>query len=107
MHVPERNRELERERKQREIRTHSRTQPEPAHRRHALRVSPWRNHSATMVENFSYNVTLRTMGRSCDSSAVLPKINIRLPSRSQYRARRGAPRMERKDAETADLRADR
>jgi hypothetical protein len=38
MHVTERNGELERQRKQRQIRAHSRTRPEPAHRRQ-LRVS--------------------------------------------------------------------
>jgi hypothetical protein len=37
--VAERNRELERQRKQRQIRPQSRTRPEPAHRRHASRVS--------------------------------------------------------------------
>src|SRR6266567_904251 len=39
MHVAERNRELERQRKQRQIHTRPRTRPEPAHRRHASRVS--------------------------------------------------------------------
>src|SRR5262249_43012511 len=39
MHVAERNRELERQREQRQIRPQSRTRPEPAHRRHASRVS--------------------------------------------------------------------
>jgi hypothetical protein len=39
MHVAERNRELERQRKQRQIRTQPRTRPEPTHPRHASRVS--------------------------------------------------------------------
>src|SRR5258705_3119100 len=62
MHVPEGDRELERQRKQREIRTHSRTRPEPAHRRHALRVSPGRTIPPGTSESFSNNVTLRQLG---------------------------------------------
>src|SRR6266404_108324 len=40
MHVAERNDELERERKQRQIRSPFRTRPEPAHRRNASRALP-------------------------------------------------------------------
>src|SRR5262245_62737918 len=64
MHVAERNRELERQRKQRQIRTEPRTRPEPAHRRYALRVSRLgRTIPPPRLKNSSNNVTLRQLGR--------------------------------------------
>jgi hypothetical protein len=77
MHVAERNRELERQRKQRQIRTRSFTRPQPTHGRHAARVS-CRGRTILPVRacRFSNNVTFAKMRRRCDSSGVLQKINI-------------------------------
>jgi hypothetical protein len=77
MHVAERNRELERQRKQRQIRTRSFTRPQPTHGRHASRVSR-RGRTILPVRacRFSNNVTFAKMRRCCDSSGVLQKINI-------------------------------
>src|SRR5262249_38783528 len=63
MHVAERNRELERQRKKRQIRPQSRTRPEQTHCRCASRLMPRQNHSAGAFENFSNNVTLPQLGR--------------------------------------------
>src|SRR5262245_31101743 len=88
MHVAERHRELERQRKQRQIRTQSRTRPEPAHGRQ-LRAShaaaePFCRHTRELC----YNVTMPTIGPRCDSSGVLQKINI-ASTQSYCRARDG------------------
>jgi hypothetical protein len=71
MHVAERNRELERQRKQRQIRTRSFTRPEPTHRRHASRVSR-RGRTILPVRacRFSNNVTLPRFGQSGGSVAI-------------------------------------
>src|SRR5260221_8964494 len=71
MHVAERNRELERQRKQRQIRTRSFTRPEPTHRRHASRVS-CRGRTILPVRacRFSNNVTLPRFGPSGGSVAI-------------------------------------
>jgi hypothetical protein len=74
--VSKRDDELEGQRKQREIRTPSRTRSEPAHGR-LNAIS--RNHSADTSGKSSYNVTFGN-GPNCDSSDVLPKI---LTSRSR------------------------
>src|SRR6516162_636105 len=63
MYVAERNRELKRQRKQRQIRTQSRTRPEPVHRRQLRASWSGQNHSTAPFENFSNNVTLRKSGR--------------------------------------------
>src|SRR5215510_5081537 len=71
MHVAERNRELERQRKQRQIRPQSRTRPEPTHGRHAARVSS-RGGTIPPVRacRFSNNVTLPRFGPSRGSVAI-------------------------------------
>src|SRR5258707_13722145 len=71
MHVAERNRELERQRKQRQIRTRSFTRPEPTHGRHAARVS-CRGRTILPVRacRFSNNVTLPRFGPSGGLVAV-------------------------------------
>src|SRR5262249_9641471 len=82
MHVAERNRELERQRKQRQIRPQSRTRPEPTHRRHASRVGcrgrtilPPRSRALLQCNNADNWATLRFLSRvaknqHCGGSSV-------------------------------------
>src|SRR5262249_40292417 len=88
MHVAERNRELERQRKQRQIRTRSFTRPEPTHRRHASRVScrgrPFCRYALAALSN---NVTLPRFGPSGGSVAIhlacckKSSLGMRMPDR--------------------------